>query len=245
MIDDIAWLDWFLKVQKCLVFKIFPPEFLVVIILHPANVLYLTKPRKIQPWVLLSNPKNYVFRDVALFQGQVYALCDNGSIVKINFHESDLAATATPLDESNTEDKTAERSYLVASPDHLYGVFQYDEEDGGWTPSRLYKLKFKVYELNFGSLKWEAVLSIGNYAFFVGGGNSLCFSPASSDNYRRNCIYFTNEDSLNFPNRFVYGIFELGTRRPDLRRVNGEGVPLPHSCPTWIAYDLTPPNFRN
>ncbi|KAL5546621.1 hypothetical protein UlMin_006308 [Ulmus minor] len=231
-------------VHKCLVFKIFPTEFLVIIILRPANVLCFTKPRKIPQWALMSNPENYVFRDVAFFQAQVYALCDNGSIVKINFHESGPAATATHLVVSNMEGETAERSYLVASPDHLYGVFRYDDEDDGRTT-------FAVYKLNFGSLKWEAVWSIENYAFFVGNGNSLCFIPASRVNYRRNCIYFTYDDGekleLVLPNegRFDFGIYDLDTWDTVLRLVTAESVPSTHPRPTWIAHGLTPPNFRN
>ena len=152
-----------------------------------------------------------------------------------------LTATPTHFVVSNPEGETTERSYLVASPNHLFGVFQYDDEDEGTT--------FVVYKLNFGSLNWLAVWSIGDYAFFVGSGNSVCFNIRSSFNYKRNCIYFTYDDKeqleLRLPNRahFDFGIYNLENWYKDHRLVIAESVPSPHSRPTWVGYGLTPPNF--
>lgn len=70
---------------------------------------------------MVRNPDNFIFRDVAYLEGQVYALYENGSIVKIEFNEPFAATTHFLV--AGPKGETADRVYLVKSLDALFGIF--------------------------------------------------------------------------------------------------------------------------
>ncbi|GMN26758.1 hypothetical protein TIFTF001_047830 [Ficus carica] len=247
MQNQLARGNRFHKVQKLFVFKtkIHPLKFLVIAILHPGHQLVFTRSSgDIGEWAFVSNPKEFFFRSVAYFEHQLYALCDNGSLVSIDFNGS-IAARAEfvashPMHEfvgyQPHHEKTG-RAYLVSSQDDLFGVFRYSSKDIGFERT----VQFFVYKFDFESLEWEPERSIGDKAFFVGSGNSWSISLADTVNCSSNSIFYGDdlEGGLGLDN----GIYDLETLQTELLRF-GANVPRSQPLTTWITPSLTPCTFR-
>ncbi|GMN22543.1 hypothetical protein TIFTF001_047449 [Ficus carica] len=225
--------------------KIHPMEFLVIAILNPGDRLVFTRrPGDVREWAFVSNPKKFFFRSVAYFEDQLYALCNNGSLIWIDFNGSIVAkaefVAPHPIQEyvgyQPHHEKTG-RAYLAPLQDDLFGVFRYSCKDIAFERT----VQFFVYNFDFGSLEWKPEQSIGDKAFFVGRGNSWGISHADTVNCSSNSIYYSDdtESGLGLDN----GIYDLETMQTELL---GFGANVPSSQPlaTWITPSLTPSTFR-
>ena len=219
--------EWFCLVHKFVLLKDPSDEstFLVIAIFGPMNSLAFTRVR-LGPalnrrgegeWVVVANPENLKFKDVARFNDQIYALCDNAKLVCF---EPDA-----PLEEmvqviaDHPEDVGEHRKiYLVESLGNLYAVFR----DGFLIPSeRTHETtSFFVYNFNNASA-WEEVTHLEGQAFFVGDGNSFSRRfPTSTIPSRGDCIYFTDDhwDWRKFP-RKAYGGHDVGLFDMEIRDI--------------------------
>lgn len=228
--------NWFKRVHKSLTFKISPTELLIAVITHRLNNLCFARvPTGDVEWITVRNPNNFIFRDVAYLKGQVYALCENGSIVKIEFNEPFAATTHFLASGPNGE--TTNRGYLVKSSDALFGIFRHG--DGLAT-------EFAVYKFDMEGKMWEAKWSIGDSAFFVGNGNSWGVSSAASANCKKNSIYFTDDDWEREKSLYLFGVYDMERWATDLQTSSETGgdPDSQYSRPAWVAHGLTPTVFR-
>ncbi|GMN31335.1 hypothetical protein TIFTF001_041575 [Ficus carica] len=234
--------DCFRRLHKSLTFKISPTELLIAVITHQPNSLCFTRvPSGDVEWITVRNPNNFIFRDVAYLKGQVYALCENGSIVKIKFNEP--FAAATHFLASGPEGETADRVYLVKSSDALFGIFRHGEDVADYGLAA----EFAVYKFGMEGKMWEEKWSIGDSAFFVGNGNSWAVSSAARANCKKNSIYFTDDDWEQEKSLYLFGVYDMETWETDYQTMGSEtgGDPgTQYSRPTWVAHGLTPTVFR-
>ncbi|GMN57745.1 hypothetical protein TIFTF001_026842 [Ficus carica] len=246
MLNQLARGNRFHKVEKLFVFKtkIHPMKFLVIAILHPGQQLAFTRsPGDIGEWAFVSNPKEFFFRSVAYFKHKLYALCDNGSLIRIDVNgPTEVESVAPhPIQEyvgyQPHHEKTG-RVYLVPSQDDLFGVFRYSSKDIGFERT----VQFFVYKFDFESSEWESVWSIEDKAFFVGNGNSWSINLSHTVNCNSNSIFYGDDMEGGFG--LDNGIHNLETLQIELLRF---GANVPHSQPlaTWITPSLTPSTFRS
>ena len=221
--------EWFRLVQKFILLKEPSDEstFLVIAIFDPMNSLAFTRVR-VRPgaalnrrgegeWVVVANPENLKFKDVARFNDQIYALCDNGKLVC--FEPDAPLEDMVQVIADHPEDVGERRKiYLVESLGNLYAVFR----NGFLIPSeRTHETtSFFVYKFNNASA-WEEVTHLEGQAFFVGDGNSFSGRfPTSTIPSRGDCIYFTDDhwDWRKFP-RKAYGGHDVGLFDMEIRDI--------------------------
>ena len=83
--------EWFLLVHKFNLLEDPSDEstFLVIAIFGPMNSLAFSRvsfeQKRRGEWVVVANPEDLIFMDVAHFNDQIYALCDNGKLVLFFF----------------------------------------------------------------------------------------------------------------------------------------------------------------
>ena len=148
--------EWFCLVRKFNLLKDPTDEstFLVIAIFGPMNSLAFTRVRLgvalnrrgEGEWVVVANPENLKFMDVAHLNDQIYAICDNGKLVR--FEPDAPLADMVQVIVDHPQDVAAHRKiYLVESLGNLYGVFR----DGFLIPSerRFETTSFFVYKFNF------------------------------------------------------------------------------------------------
>ena len=161
--------EWFCLVRKFNLLKDPTDEstFVVIVIFGPMNSLAFTRAafnrRREGEWVVVANPENLKFKDVAHFNGQIYALCDNGKLVR--FEPVAPFANMVQVVADHPQDVGAHRKiYLVESLGNLYGVFR----NGFLIPSerRFATTSFFVYKFNFNASAWEEVTHLEGHAFF-------------------------------------------------------------------------------
>ncbi|KAK4581046.1 hypothetical protein RGQ29_024639 [Quercus rubra] len=221
--------EWFCLVQKFILLKEPSDEstFLVIAIFDPMNSLAFTRVR-VRPgaalnrrgegeWVVLANPENLKFKDVARFNDQIYALCDNGKLVCLE-PDAPLEDMVQVIADHPEDVGEHRKIYLVESLGNLYAVFR----NGFLIPSeRTHETtSFFVYKFNNASA-WEEVTHLEGQAFFVGDGNSFSGRfPTSTIPSRGDCIYFTDDhwDWRKFP-RKAYGGHDVGLFDMEIRDI--------------------------
>ena len=241
--------EWFRLVHKFNLLKDPSDEstFLVIAIFGPMNSLAFTRVR-LGPalnrrgegeWVVVPNPENLKFKDVAHFNGQIYAVCDNGKLFRF---EPDVSGNMVQFDADPPQYVGAyQKIYLVESLGNLYGVFR----DGFLIPSerRFETRYFYVYKFNFNASSpyWEEVKHLEGQAFFVGDSNSFSRRfPTSIIPSRSDCIYFTDDhwDSREFT-RVAYGGHDVGLFHMEIREIIpltfGKDKPCFYSRPIFVT----------
>ena len=232
--------EWFCLVRKFNLLKDPTDEstFLVIVIFGPMNSLAFTRAafnrRREGEWVVVANPENLKFKDVAHFNGQIYALCDNGKLVR--FEPVAPFANMVQVVADHPQDVGAHRKiYLVESLGNLYGVFR----NGFLIPSerRFATTSFFVYKFNFNASAWEEVTHLEGRAFFVGDSNSFSWRFPTS---RSDCIYFTDDHWVwrKFPRKAYgghdVGLFDMATR--DILPLKfGKDKPRFYSRPIFVT----------
>ena len=211
-------LYWFRLVHKFILFK--DPShnlsFLVIAIFGPMNSLAFTRVGGAPlhrtgegEWVIVANPDNLKFKDVAFFNGQIYGLCDNGMLVCVELDAPGSAEVQIVSPPPEDAWEPPQKLYLVELLGNLFGVFLY----GYYYPSeeRYKTVSFEVYKFNFDAPSWEEVTDLEDHAVFVGDGNSWC-CPTSTIPSRSNCIYFTDDTYLGEARgRSDVGVFVMKT----------------------------------
>ena len=245
---------WFRLVHKFILFKNVLDHdqlsFLVMAIFGPMNSLAFARVASDRggaalngrgqgdEWIIVDNPNNWKFKDVARFQGRLYGFCDNGTLVRFEL-DPRLSAGVQFIASQPPEQDVGEpqKLYLVESLENLYGVFRY----GYHVPSekRHVTISFLVYKFNFNAFTWEEVTDLEDHAVFVGDGNSWCI-PTSTINNKSNSIYFVDDnwEWQMYPG-VAYGGRDLGVfdmaRRVIQSLPFGKDNPRFHSRPNWIT----------
>ncbi|XP_050242373.1 uncharacterized protein LOC126691367 [Quercus robur] len=220
--------EWFCLVHKFNILKDPSDEstFLVIAIFGPMNSLAFTRVRLgaalsrrgEAEWVVVAKPENLKFKDVVHFNGQIYAHCDNGKLVR--FEPVAPFANMVQVIADHPQDVGAHRKiYLVESLGNLYAIFR----NGFLIPSeRSHETtSFFVYKFNFNASAWEEVTRLEGQAFFVGDGNSFSRRfPTSTIPSKGDCIYFTDDhwDWRKFP-RVAYGGHDVGLFDMEIRDI--------------------------
>nr|POE86219.1 f-box protein skip23 [Quercus suber] len=236
--------EWFRLVHKFILLKDPSQDssLLVIAIFGPVNRLAFARvafDRRGQgQWAIVTNPDNLKFNDVACFNDQIYGLCDNGKLVRLEL-DAPLAAELQVIAPQPSEEEVGmpQKLYLVETSENLYGIFRY----GFHIPSKMRHetIYFLVYKLNFDALAWEEVTDLEDIAVFVGGGSSWCI-PTSTILCKSKCIYFTDDNwewqrysGVAYGGRDV-GVFNMA-QRVIQRLPFGKDNPLFYSRPIWVT----------
>ena len=236
--------EWFCLVRKFILLEDPTDEstFLVIAIFGPVDSLAFTRVRRGAAlnrrregeWVVVPNPEKLKFKDVVRFNGQIYAVCDNGKLFR--FEPDASLEDMVQIIADHPQDVGAHlKIYLVESLGNLYGVFR----NGFLIPSerRFETTSFFVYKFNFNASAWEEVTHLEGRAFFVGDSNSFSWRFPTS---RSDCIYFTDDHWVwrKFP-RMAYGghdvgLFDMATR--DILPLKfGKDKPRFYSRPIFVT----------
>ena len=242
--------EWFRLAHKFILFK--DPShdhelsFLVFAIFSPMNCLAFARVgegaalnrRGQDEWVTVTDAGNLRFKDVACLDDQVYGLCDEGALVRIEL-DAPLLPEVQVIASHQPDVREPRQLYLVESLGKLYMVFRY----GYLIPSqrRHVTTSFLVYMFNVSALAFEEVRDLEGHAFFVGDGNSWSI-PTSTTPAVTNRIYFT-DDHWDWPMYLggAYGGHDLGGFNMANRFMQslpfGKVSPPSHSRPILV----TPP----
>ena len=238
--------EWFLLIHKFIIFKQPSHEssFLVIAIFGPGISLAFVRVgegaalnrRGQDEWVLVANPDNFKFKDVACFNDQIYGLCDNGTLVRIEL-DAPWSAEVQVVSPHPEDVWEPQKLYLVELSGNLFGVFRY----GYYYPlKRRYEtVSFLVYKFNFDASSWEEVTDLEDHAVFVGDGNSWC-CPTITIPSRSNSIYFTDDnwDWQMYPGGAYggcdVGLFDMATGVIQPLPF-GEDNPSSYSRPIWVT----------
>ncbi|KAF3949556.1 hypothetical protein CMV_024586 [Castanea mollissima] len=238
--------EWFCLVHKFILLKdpSYESTFLVIAIFGPMDSLAFTRValnrRRRGKWVVVPNPENLKFKDVAHINGQIYALCDNGKLVRFEPVAPSANMVQVQVIADHPQDVGAHlKIYLVESLGNLYGVFR----NGFLIPSerRFETTSFFVYKFNFNASAWEEVTHLEGHTFFVGDSNSFSrrfptsIIPSISD-----CIYFTDDHWVwrKFF-RKAYGGHDVGLFNMEIRKILpltfGKDKPRFYSRPIFVT----------
>uniref|UniRef100_A0A7N2LBQ0 KIB1-4 beta-propeller domain-containing protein n=1 Tax=Quercus lobata TaxID=97700 RepID=A0A7N2LBQ0_QUELO len=67
--------------------------------------------------------------------------------------------------------------------------------------------------------KWVKVHSLGDQALFVGDNSSVSLSASSFNGCKANCIYFTDDNKLNYAYTAEGGGYDIGAFRMQERKI--------------------------
>ncbi|XP_050245284.1 F-box protein At2g26160-like isoform X1 [Quercus robur] len=237
--------EWFRLIHKFIIFKQPSHEssFLVIAIFGPENSLAFVRVgegaalngRGQDEWVLVANPDEFKFKDVTCFNDQIYGLCDNGTLVRVELDAEVQVVSPQPEDVWEPQ-----KLYLVELFGNLFGVFRH----GYYYPlKRRYETaSFSVYKFNFDTPSWVEVRNgrgLEDHAVFVGDGNSWC-CPTITISSSSKRIYFTDDnwDWQMCPGG-EYGGCDVGVFDMKTREIQplpfGEDNPSSYSRPIWVT----------
>ena len=84
--------------------------------------------------------------------------------------------------------------------------------------------------------KWVKVHCLGDQALFVGDNSSVSLSASSFNGCKANCIYFTDDNKLNYAYTSEGGGYDIGAFRMEERKIEhpypGESLSF-FSTPLW------------
>ncbi|KAJ8760076.1 hypothetical protein K2173_010932 [Erythroxylum novogranatense] len=135
--------DWYSYIQKFILFKACQSDnlqFLVVALFGPRGFISFTGPQ-FQDWICIQSEDMSRCRDVVLFEGQLYAICDRGKLFRCAFSRSNPSVSLMSQEPAGSF--RADRYYLVKNVDHLIAVFQYGHVDSG--SKRFGTVSFMIY----------------------------------------------------------------------------------------------------
>ncbi|XVE99681.1 hypothetical protein REPUB_Repub03eG0221200 [Reevesia pubescens] len=180
--------DSFHFIHKCIQLKPPKDEFLVMVIFAPKRCLAFAKSGYVQ-WKTVVGVND--IKDLVLFKGQIHSICGRGRLLRF---ESDNPESVTKIIARYPPDDVikVDKIYLVESSGELLAVFR----NGSSNP---FKTKsFMVYMLQFDINGEKGILKrlngLGDYALFVGEGNSWSISMTNILNCKGNRIYFTDDN---------------------------------------------------
>ncbi|KAF5177001.1 Ubiquitin-protein ligase protein [Thalictrum thalictroides] len=172
--------------------------------------------------------------NVIFFNNRFYSVNCRG---KVAFYDIDCNPPQATLVLGDFKDAcSVEKYYLVEWLGELLLVAKYCDilDDEPYYDT----VKFEVYKLDFDNLAWEEVKSLGQHSLFLGFNTSRSLLASdSTSTFRRNCIYFTDDNSMHYIGVGVegghdMGVFDLedGTITP---HYTGKSTSF-HSPPLWI-----------
>ncbi|PIA42832.1 hypothetical protein AQUCO_02000347v1 [Aquilegia coerulea] len=159
------------------------------------------------------------YQDAIFFRGQFYAINSKGVLVICEIdapHPKTIDFAFPPEDigifgnrfyliEMSGELLLIERLFSSPTENASLGDFYYITE------------AFDIYKFDFHSSSWVDLYDLGDHALFVGDNTSFSISTIDYPEFRRSCIYFTDDHRELFENRFCdMGIcdFKEGTIEP-------------------------------
>ncbi|PSS15736.1 F-box protein [Actinidia chinensis var. chinensis] len=220
--------EWYQFIHKAIIIKESNEEFLVMAIYGPYKDLAFSRPGY-SSWVNVEDSSNYRFIDVVFFKGQIFALCDGGSLVVVDINAPGplkVVCIASPPNQYAWE-----QLYLVESSGNLLVVYRYERHE---------PINVEVYKFDLNALEWMKLDDLGNLALFVGDNYSMSISSSSISNCKFNCIYFIGDsveqwwaydESCIGRNTGVYSMVD-GTVEPFFF---GADYPSYYSCPNWVT----------
>ncbi|XP_022764262.1 uncharacterized protein LOC111309488 [Durio zibethinus] len=226
--------DPFRFIHKCILLKPSEDEFLVMVIFGPRHCLAFAKPGFVQ-WKTVVGVNDV--QDLALFKGQIYAICGRGRVRRF---ESDDPESATKIIACYPPDDIVrvDKIYLLESSGELLAVFR--NGSSNLFEKRCKTKSFLVYMLQFdvnGDAEiWKRLNDIGDYALFVGEGNSWSIQSAKIPNCNSNRIYFTDD---NWEQHGVHdiGVFYMVNQRIESLEFGSDSTRY-HSRPIWFTPTL-------
>ncbi|KAA8517262.1 hypothetical protein F0562_017555 [Nyssa sinensis] len=212
--------------------------FMVMAIHGKDNSLAFARPGY-DSWVTVETSSPFVFRDVVLFEGQIFAICDAGTLVAVEIDGSG-PPRAIQFAAPPTGHCPWNQIYLVESLGDLLLLFRcatrsvYDFS--------METISFEVYKFDFSTKEWMKLNELGYRALFVGDNCSMSLSASEVFNCKsNNSIYFTDDNVEWWPTceeeqhgRFDMGVYNMADGSIESLLDLGDDSPLHYSCPIWV-----------
>ncbi|XP_074289459.1 putative F-box protein At5g55150 [Silene latifolia] len=179
-------------------------------IIYQANKYLAFARQGDQSWtdILIKETRINIF-DVVAMDDHVYVVYDDGEIAYWNVNEFYGLEAIKPMDYSPDKCEIFEADirtvYLIQSGSDLLMVVRYKENvmnelDTNYDYDIIYRtIYFQVYKLNPKEKKWEYIEDLGDVMLFVGDNSSMSTLLVHNKCLQRNCIYFTDDESVEWP----------------------------------------------
>ncbi|OMP11862.1 hypothetical protein COLO4_03636 [Corchorus olitorius] len=234
-------------IRKCVLFKVYEENghetFLVAAILGPNYCLAYAKPESVQ-WNIVEGIDGV--KDMVFYQGQLYAIFGQGKLLRFESDEAIRVIASEPQDILMMG--SVERIYLLnldlESSGHLLGVFRYAfinffEQRSETKLFWVYRLEFDHVSGNGGT--WQRLDHLGDWALFVGEGNSWSVCTTNVLNCRSSCIYFTDDNWDQHGSHIDRDIGLYDMKSNKIERLDfGSHCPGHHSRSVWFTPILRP-----
>ncbi|KAK9289986.1 hypothetical protein L1049_008148 [Liquidambar formosana] len=240
-------LDWSRFVYKAIVIKRLldsrkiDDEYVVMAIYGLERRLAFARPGY-NSWVAVKNSSCASFRDVAYFEGCIFALCEMGSLLLCEIDGPDAPRAVQIGSPLGYDLGRWDQLYLVESSGDLLMVIRHDYDI--WTEYYYETVDFTVYKFNFDTGNWTEVKDLGDRALFVGHCCSMSLSTSNIVNCQPNSIYFTVDKLKRW---WIYEVKQTGrdmgiynmADKSIKNLYSGVDSPSYYSCPIWVMPALS------
>ncbi|KAL6997663.1 hypothetical protein U1Q18_007789 [Sarracenia purpurea var. burkii] len=218
-------------------------DLLVMAIHGQNNHLAFSRPGY-NSWVTVETSFPCLFKDVTVFDGKIFAVCNSGNLVLVENVDVDDngSPTARQIASPPNFADGQEKLYLVESSGELLMLCR--RRTRSIVDFSLETISFDAYRFDFDDEVWVGLGGLGDRALFIGDNNSLSISSVDDANCDANCIYFTDDDSERWPvDEDDHGKSDIGMYNMADRSIRfldfGEDFAIHYSCPVWVSPAVT------
>uniref|UniRef100_A0A5B7A288 F-box domain-containing protein n=1 Tax=Davidia involucrata TaxID=16924 RepID=A0A5B7A288_DAVIN len=224
-------------INRAFVLKSSSQDAFMVMAIHGSdNSLAFARPGY-DSWATVEISSPYVFRDVTLFEGQIFAICNAGTLVAVEIDGSG-PHRAIHIASQPSDHWPWHKIYLVESLGDLLLLFRCATRSV--RDFSMETISFEVYKFDFSTKEWMKLDDLGDRALFVGDNCSMSLSTSQVLNCKSNSIYFTDDNVEWWPKceeeqhgRFDMGVYNMADRSIESLHF-GDNFPLHYSCPIWV-----------
>ncbi|KAL5723497.1 hypothetical protein ACHQM5_006892 [Ranunculus cassubicifolius] len=169
----------------------------------------------------------HILHDIILYKNRFYTVNDQGEVTTWDVGLSPkVPIKDMQLSMALRDSLGAEKNYLVEWLGELLLVIKYRMHKNR-------KRRFKVYQLNSRSLKWNELLNLRNYSLFLGKNTSV--SVLASGSIKENCIYYTDDRDFKSDKSWGHDMGVFNMEGNDIQpHYNDSASTNHHSLPVWI-----------
>ncbi|KAL5711024.1 hypothetical protein ACHQM5_021524 [Ranunculus cassubicifolius] len=178
------------------------------------------------------NPVNAV-EDAIFFKGQFYSVNRRGNVAACDISSNPPKAIKIVGDFKDL--CAVGKYYLVEWLGNLLLVARYFTS---YETHPFYETnRFEVYIFDFNNNEWEEVESLGEHSLFLGFNTSVSLLISEYSPFQRNCVYFTDNNSIAFFGDDMEGGHDMGVFDLNDKTIKPHYDELStsfHSPPLWI-----------
>jgi hypothetical protein len=115
--------------------------------------------------------------------------------------------------------------------ENFFDKFIMVDENEQFELSDSFTVGFLIYKMNWDSLCWEEIHTLGEYSMFLGKNHSLYVSAADFVGCRPNCVYYSNDGG----GKHDVGIYSLSNKSIDPLPCDLDESKCCFGYPVWVT----------